>query len=95
MGTNVAMDTLQNIEPLLDAKDVMRLLRCSLPLVYKLADRKQLPCVRIPCPGIGLERQRSMVRFKKADVLSFIDKHYQSSDYESGKANNIPLTLAT
>ena len=95
IGSNVAMDTLQNIEPLLDAKDVKRLLRCSLPLVYKLAARNQLPCVRIPCPGEGTGRQKSMVRFKKADVLSFIDKHYQSSDYESGKANNIPLTLAT
>ena len=31
---------------LLVAKDVKKILRCSLPLVYKLAERGQLPCVR-------------------------------------------------
>ncbi len=71
------------MDALLDAKDVKRILRCSLPLVYKLADRGRLPAVRIPCPGIGTERRRAMVRFKKADVLNFIEKHYRPSDSES------------
>lgn len=65
------------IEPLLGAKDVKRLLRCSLPLVYKLADRGQLPCVRWECPGMGTEKPRTMVRFKVADVRRFIEEHYR------------------
>jgi hypothetical protein len=70
-------EAVQTIEPLLDAKEVKRLLRCSLPLVYKMAGRGQIPCVRIPCPGEGLQKPRSLVRFKKNDVLMFIEKHYQ------------------
>jgi excisionase family DNA binding protein len=66
-----------NIEPLLDAKDVKRLLHCSLPLVYKWASSGKLPAVRIPCPGEGTKRQRDLVRFKKADVLRFIEEHYR------------------
>lgn len=69
----------QTIEPLLDAKEVKRLLHCSLPFVYKLADRGQLACVRWDCPGEGEERQKTMVRFKKGDVLHFIEKHYKST----------------
>ena len=75
------------MEALLDPKEVKSILRCSLPLVYKLADRGQLPAVRIPCPGIGTERQRTMVRIKKTDVLNFIEKHYRPSDSVSGKAD--------
>jgi hypothetical protein len=63
------------IEGLLDAKDVKAILRCSLPLVYKLAGRKQIACVRIPCPGEG-QRARTMLRFKLNDVQAFIEKHY-------------------
>jgi len=63
-------------EPLLDAKEVKRILRCSLPLIYKMADRGQIPCVRIPCSGAG--KQKSLLRFKKIDVISFIEKHYQN-----------------
>lgn len=62
---------------LLDAKEVKRLLKCSLPLVYKLAQRKQIPCIRIPCPGEGSQKPKSLVRFKRNDVLMFIEKHYQ------------------
>ncbi len=65
-------------EPLLDAKEVKRILRCSLPLIYKMADRGQIPCVRIPCPGIGKEKPKSLLRFKKIDVISFIEKHYKN-----------------
>lgn len=61
---------------LLTPKEVQRLLKCSLPLVYKLADRGQLPCVRWPCPGEGTEKPRTMVRFKTKDVLEFIEKNY-------------------
>ncbi len=66
-----------NLEPLLTAKDVKKLLSCSLPLVYKMADRGQLPCVRWECPGPGEEKPRTMVKFKQSDVIKFIDKHYK------------------
>ena len=65
-------------KPLLDANEVRRLLKCSLPLVYKLAERGQLPCVRWECPGEGKKRTRTMVRFRQRDVFNFIEKHYQT-----------------
>ena len=70
------MQATQHIEaePLLDAKEVKRLLRCSLPFVYKLAEREQLSCIRIACQTSGT---RELVRFKREDVISFIEQHYQ------------------
>jgi predicted DNA-binding transcriptional regulator AlpA len=68
----------QHIEPLLDAKEVKRLLRCSLPWVYKAAEQELLPCVRIPCPGNGKKKPKTMVRFKREDVLAFIQKYYSN-----------------
>jgi hypothetical protein len=65
-----------NLEPLLDAKEVRQILKCSLPAVYKMAERGQIPCVRWECIGEGQEKPRTMVRFKKADLLDFIEKHY-------------------
>ena len=64
------------IDPLLDAKQVKTILKCSLPLVYKLAARKQLPCIRWDCLGEGEKKPRTMVRFKMADILSFIEAHH-------------------
>jgi hypothetical protein len=66
------------IEPLLNARDVSKILRCSLPLVYKMADRGQLPCIRWDCPGNGEKRPKSVVRFKIADVLRFMESHYEN-----------------
>ena len=64
------------VEPLLNAKDVSNILRCSLPLVYKMANRGQLPCIRWDCPGNGEKRPRTVVRFKKSDVIEFLEAHY-------------------
>jgi len=64
------------MEPLLTAKDVKILLNCSLPLVYRLADRGQLPCVRWECPGNG-KRSKTIVRFKKMDILKFVNNQYK------------------
>lgn len=72
------MDEGYQIGELLDAKAVKKVLRCSLPLVYKLAERGQIPSVRIPCPGNGTIKPRDIVRFKKDDVIAFIEKHYQN-----------------
>ena len=63
---------------LLDAKEVRQILKCSLPLVYKMAERGQIPCIRWECPGEGAKKPRMMVRFKKADVFQFIQKHYKA-----------------
>jgi len=63
---------------LLKPQEVKKLLKCSLPWVYKAADRGLLPCVRIPCPGEG-ERLKTMVRFKRNDIFDFIEKHYSTT----------------
>jgi len=62
---------------LITAKEVKRILRVSLPLVYKLAEQKRLPCVRIECPGEGTKKPRTLVRFKLEDVQEFIERHYK------------------
>ena len=63
---------------LLTAQQVKRILKCSLPLVYKLAERRQIPCVRWECPGEGDKKPRTMVRFRMSDIKSFIESHYQT-----------------
>jgi len=64
------------MDQLLDAKDVQKILKCSLSLVYQMAERAQIPSVRWQCPGEG-SRARSMVRFKRADIFNFIGNNYQ------------------
>jgi len=66
------------IEPLLDAQDVKKLLKVSLPLVYKLAKENRLPCIRIPCPGKGTEKPRTILRFKQSEVWDFIERHHRA-----------------
>ena len=63
------------METLLDAKEVKKMLKCSLPLIYKMAERGQLSCVRWECPGEGEKKPRTMVRFKPSDVLDFIEEN--------------------
>ncbi|UCE04453.1 MAG: helix-turn-helix domain-containing protein [bacterium] len=65
-----------NSESLLTAKDVKNLLRCSLPLVYKMANRGQLPCVRWECPSEDGKRPKTIIRFKRSDVFKFIEENY-------------------
>lgn len=67
------------MEKLLDAKEVKKVMRCSLAFIYKLADQGRIACVRIPCPGKGDKKRRDMVRFKLSDVLDFIENHYRTS----------------
>jgi len=64
---------------LLDAKDVKRMLKVSLPLVYKWAEQGRLPCIRIECPGAGKKKPRSLVRFEWPEVIRFIEQHRQNS----------------
>ena len=65
----------ETVEPLLTAKEVKRLLNCSLSLVYKMADRGQIPSVRWECPGQG-KGVKTIVRFKLQDVIEFIERNY-------------------
>lgn len=65
----------ERMESLLTTKDVQQLLSCSESHVYNLIRRKQLPAIRWECPGKGASK-RTMVRFKSADVLAFIDRGY-------------------
>jgi hypothetical protein len=65
------------MDELLKPAQVSKILKCSLALVYKMADRGQLPCVRWKCPGSG-ERKKSMVRFEANEVVRFIEEHRQT-----------------
>lgn len=66
---------MESIE-LLTPKEAQRVLRCSLPWIYKAAKLGILPSVQIPtCAGNG-KRSKSMVRFKLEDVQAFIQKYY-------------------
>ena len=67
---------MEGIDTLLTPKEVQKILKCSLPLVYKMAERGQIPCVRWECPGHGTERSRTMIRFKLSDVHEFVERHY-------------------
>jgi hypothetical protein len=55
------------------------MLKCSLAYVYKLYDRGHLPAVVFPNLGDGTERPRSMIRFKRSDVVKFVEGHYRST----------------
>ena len=57
---------------LLTPKQVRKILQCSLSMVYKLADKGLIGCVRIPTDS-G-HRGRGLVRFKLEEhVLQFIN----------------------
>jgi hypothetical protein len=62
---------------LLTPKDVQKMLKVSLTLVYRMADRGQLPCVRWDSPGEG-KRKKTVVRFERDAVLEFIKQHRQN-----------------
>ena len=62
---------------LLNAQIVKKMLHCSLSLVYAMADRGQLPCVRWECPSDNGGRAKTIVRFKQQDIMDFIEKHYE------------------
>ena len=66
----------ESTDRLISAKQTAAILDCSTPLVYKMADRGQLKCVRWACPGDGKKKSRSMVKFKIADILAFIEEHH-------------------
>ncbi len=64
---------------LLTSKEVQKLLNCSSAWVYKASATGLLPCVRIPCPGLGTQK-KELVRFKRQDVFDFIEAHYTKAN---------------
>ena len=60
------------MEFLLTANDVSKILNVSRALVYKMADRGQLPAIRWDCPG---KRQKRMLRFERKDLIDFMRGH--------------------
>ena len=66
---------------LLTPKDVRKILKCSLPQVYRLAERGLIGVVRMPS---GLESGgRGLVRFKLADILAFIEGNYKRANHDT------------
>lgn len=66
------------MDELIRPKDVQKIFRCSLPYVYKLASDGRLRHVRIPAadePGKERKRVCNVIRFRKRDVLDFIDEN--------------------
>lgn len=61
---------------LLKAEEVMKILKVSLPYVHKLAERHKLPCVKYP--GLGKKGKKDVIRFKREDVLLFVNQHYKA-----------------
>lgn len=53
------------VEPLMRAKDVVRLLGISKSYLYLLVQRREIPVVRFG----------SSMRFREEDLLVFIDQH--------------------
>jgi len=43
-----------------------------------LIDKAQYELKEINCPGEGEEKPRTMVRFRKSDVINFVQKHLES-----------------
>ena len=72
-----SISNMGSIEPLLRAQQAKKLLNVSLPHVYQLADRGQLPCIRwespLNCEG---KKKSRVLRFKMQDILDFIDQNY-------------------
>jgi uncharacterized protein with NRDE domain len=66
------------MEVLYKPADVQHILKCSLPYVYRLAESGRLKHVRIPPIDPHGTRQKNVIRFRKDDVLEFIEENYLS-----------------
>lgn len=67
-----------NLE-LLTVKEVSKILRVSIPGVYKMAHRKQIPCVQWESPkGEESTRLKTVLRFEPEAIREFIESHRQA-----------------
>lgn len=61
------------MDDLLKPKQVAKMLNMSTPWVYRASKKGILPSVKIP----SLEDNgKEPVRFKKEDIIKFVEKHY-------------------
>jgi len=79
------------VEELLDAKQVKKILNCSMAFVYKLADAERLPCVRIKGLSDDGKRSKDVIRFKKSDLFKFIEDHYSGSRPADGTSGDTEI----
>jgi len=64
-------NTLEILRP----KDAAKLLGVSQSYVYQLAEKGLIGCIRIPM-SCANGKQKSMLRFKTADLMAFVEEHY-------------------
>ena len=63
------------MDELLKPKQAAKLLNVSQSLIYSMAERGQLPCVRWDSPSADGKRKKTTVRFHPEDVWTFIEEH--------------------
>ena len=64
-----------NDDYLMNAEDAAELLACSIPYVYKLAQRGKITAVRWPRLNSEGETKGYFLRYQKSDLLKFIEQN--------------------
>ena len=62
------------MNPLLNPKDVAKLLKLSVPFVYKAAETGRLPAIRIPYEG-KTGKVKYITRFEPDEIARFMQDH--------------------
>lgn len=73
------MQTPADPNELMRPAEVQRFLRISRALVYRWASDGTIPAVRIPMHTKNGAYSKDLVRFRRADVLAFIERHRRPS----------------
>lgn len=69
------------LDVLLKPEQAAKILNISKPYVYQMASRGQLRSVKWECAGNG-DKKRETVRFRKSDILKFIEDHLSKGNTE-------------
>ncbi len=69
-----------DLDFLLTAKEVTSILKVSLPTVYSMVERGQLPAVCWESPNRAGQKRQRTVRVKRSDVFKFVEDHYSRGD---------------
>jgi hypothetical protein len=67
-------------DEILKPSEAAKLGRWSVPFSYKLAAAGRIPCIRIDATSPenpNPKKKQSLVRFKKSDVIAFIEENYK------------------
>ncbi|MCP4623163.1 MAG: helix-turn-helix domain-containing protein [bacterium] len=65
---------------LLTPKEVRPILKVSLPTIYNLVERGQLPAVIWESPIRSGKKSQRTIRIKRSDVFKFVEAHYSRGD---------------